>query len=261
MSWGSLGCRCIVCDNGGGLSTASGGGMTVLPFKGNPGFGAGINRAAAEADTPLILITNPDTLPKGPESLESLVSAHSPGTIAGGLTIGSSGEIIHSTGIWPDLPWIKSQVFSRAAPLWRDDRFDWLQGSLMLVSREEFLELGGFSGDYPLYFEDTDLCARAVKAGMKMVFHEDSRFVHPPGTGSSGSPAVRISCFHWGLAEFFRKHEPGAFPAARRYILAKCALRALSIWPLMPSSARGYAIALMSLARRCPPRLPRRSHG
>jgi len=235
--------------------------MKVLPYRGNSGFGEGINRAAAAADTPLILITNPDTLPKNPGSLDSMVSAHSRGTIAGGLTYDNEGLIVHSTGIWPDVPWIRRQVLARAAPLWREDRFDWLQGSLMLLSREDFLRLGGFSSNYPLYFEDTDLCARASRAGMKMVFHEDSSFIHTPGTGSSGSPAVRISCFHWGLAEFVRKHQPHEFHAARSYIFAKCALRALSLWPVMPSAAMGYLTAIRALAKKCPPQLPQRAHG
>lgn len=140
--------------------------VTVLPFVGNDGFGAGINRAVKAAVTPLVLVTNPDTLPLDQNSLETLTERHQKRILSGGLTVDHSSRTIHSTGRWPDLTWIRKQILGSAKSLWQENRIDWLQDSLILAYRDDCLELGGFSKTYPLYFEDVDLCAKAEKAAL-----------------------------------------------------------------------------------------------
>lgn len=260
-AWYAAGCRRVVCDNGGTISDGFPDGTDVLPYQGNSGFGAGINRAAMKAETPLILITNPDTLPCDESHIDRFLELHTVDSISGGLTVDRLGAEVHSTGIWPSLAWVRKQLFRPAETLWRSGRADWVQGSLMLVERSAFLELGGFHGDYPLYFEDTDFCARAVNAGMKIRIQPESRFIHQEGTGSSGSSAVRLSCFHWGLVEFFKNHIPEEARTARRLVLTKCLLRTFALGLLRPDSAAGYRRALKSLLSNTPPRLPEKSNG
>jgi len=130
----------------------------------------------------------------------------------------------------------------------------------MLVEREDFLNIGGFHKNYPLYFEDTDLCARAKKSGMEIRLDPGSRFIHISGTGSSGSSALRLSCFHWGMAEFFRNNRPLEFHKAKRLIILKCIVRVSTLGLFKPAVAQGYIRALNSLLRNSPPELPERSH-
>jgi len=260
-SWQAAGAECIICDNGGSVPGDLPAGASVLPFKGNAGFGGGINRAVEAADTPLVLITNPDTLPVSNNSLDAFIGKHQKNSFSGGSTTNRAGQTVHSTGVWPDMSWVKRQVFLPAGSLWRPDRVDWLQGSLILAYRDDFLKLGGFSEAYPLYFEDVDICARADKAGMGIKFEPGFRFVHDEGTGSSGSSSLRLASFHWGLVEFFRNHKPDEYDKIRRLVLLKCILRTFALAPFKPKSAAGYLSGFRAILRRTPPLLPGRANG
>lgn len=259
--WLELNVRCIVCDNGDVLPEALPSSVRVLPFTGNTGFGAGINRAVSCADTPLILVTNPDTLPFSPDSLSSLVKSHSPGSISSGVLLDADGREVPSGGIWPNILWLRQQIFGRTESLWRDDRIDWIQGALILCLKEDFTKLQGFSPRFPLYFEDVDFCARASSLGMVIKHEKESRFFHFEGTGSSGTEDVRLSGYHWGLYEYFRTHLPDGLPEVRRLILAKCLLRVFLFMPFDRVKALGYLKSFKAVLGGVPPILPARSNG
>jgi GT2 family glycosyltransferase len=255
--WSKTGVSCVISDNGnqipGGLCAHA----KILPFAGNTGFGAGINRAVQESETPIVLITNPDTLPESSGSLTALADYHTQGSFTGGFTVDCSNREVHSTGIWPTLSWVRSQIFKPAGTLFCRDRIDWLQGSLIMVHREDFLKLGGFSGGYPLFFEDVDICARAAKSGMGIDLCRDARFIHNEGSGSDRVTATRLSCYHWGMLQFFLNNDPSNASAARRYIIAKCMARLIAYSVLYPDASKGYLLALKSIQRGTPPTLPK----
>lgn len=254
--WSSTGAACIITDNGNQLPDGIVSDATVLPFTGNTGFGRGINRAVHEADTELVLITNPDTLPENTASLSRLIEYHSPGTITGSTTVDRSGKEIHSSGAWPNRNWVRSQIFKKAESLWSRNQNDWLQGSLMMVCKDDFLKLGGFSSSYPLFFEDVDICARAEKQGMSIGFCRESRFIHNEGSGSTEAAATRISCFHWGMLEFFRNHDPDNADAVRKMIIAKCVFRLSAYALFSPRAFKGYCKALEAVVSGVSPTLP-----
>ncbi len=254
--WSDTGASCIISDNGNLMPASTGNRARVLPFTGNEGFGAGINRAVLESDSPVVLITNPDTLPRSAESLSNLLDYHTRGSITGALTVDSSGKEVHSTGIWPDRAWVKSQVFRQAENLWREDQIDWLQGSLMMVHRDDFLRIGGFSSRFPLYFEDVDVCSRGRKQGMNIDYFKQGGFIHDEGSGSDQARVTRLSCYHWGLLEFFRNHDPGNAEVVRKMIIAKCILRSISYAVVDVKAARGYYRALLSVLKGVAPKLP-----
>lgn len=255
--WSSTGASCIITDNGNQKFTPSVlSKAKVLPYIDNSGFGTGINRAVQESESPVTLITNPDTLPFNSDSLKNLLSYHSKGAITGSATLNSAHEEVHSTGINPDRAWVRSQVFKAAKSLWRNGNFDWIQGSLMMVHRDDFVRIGGFSENYPLYFEDVDICSRAKARGMKIEYSNRSKFIHNEGSGSEKASATRLSCFHWGLLEFFRSHDPENSDSVRRFLIAKCFLRMISYSVSDYQASRGYMLALLSLLGRTPPLLP-----
>ncbi len=259
--WSDTTATCVISDNGNEKKWDVDKRVRILPYQGNKGFGAGINRAIEESDTPLVLITNPDTLPAQYDSLSRLISYHVRGSFTGAITSNSSEEEVHSTGIFPEKSWVRSQIFKPANNLWRKDRFDWIQGSLMMVHREDFLKIGGFSSKYPLYFEDVDICARAKKQGMNINFCETSRFIHDEGSGADRVTATRLSCFHWGMLEFFRSFDPQNAEAVKKMILAKCILRMFSYSVVNTQAAKGYYLALRSIIRGIAPGLPGSVHG
>ncbi len=256
QEWSGTGAACLISDNGNLLPQDLSSKVTVLPFRGNTGFGSGINRAVQKADTPVVLITNPDTLPGNPHSLESLLHFHSEGSLTGGVTVDASGREVHSTGAWPTSDWVRSQVFRHAGSLWNKNIINWLQGSLIMVHRDNFLKLNGFSSSYPLYFEDVDICARAHRQGMRINFSGNSRFIHNEGSGSAGTTATRLSFFHWGMLQYFRDHDSLHADRVRRMILAKCILRTAGYLPVNLGAAKGYYQAFRSILAGTPPALP-----
>ena len=256
QKWSSTGASCLISDNGNSVPFDLGKEAEILPFNDNSGFGGGINRAVQASGTPIVLITNPDTLPADKESINTLLDFHSVNSFTGAFTLNSKGLEVHSTGIWPHKEWVRSQIFHSAKGLWRPERIDWLQGSLIMVNRDEFLRLGGFSSRYPLYFEDVDICARAKKQGMNINFCRESRFIHDEGTGSDPVTATRLSCFHWGMLEYFRNHDRVSFTDVRRMIIAKCILRLFAYTARDTESAKGYFAALKSVLSDRSPELP-----
>ena len=238
--WSGTGAACLIADNGNLIPRGINSYAKVLPFISNNGFGGGINRAVQEADSPVVLITNPDTLPENKESLEILLDYHARGNLTGASTVDSTGGEGHSTGVWPDKSWVKSQIFKPAESLWNRDHTDWLQGSLIMIHRDDFLKTGGFSNRYPLFFEDVDFCARAEKQGMNVDFCRGGRFLHDEGSGSNRVTATRLSCFHWGMLEFFRNHDSVNADAVRKMIITKCILRLSAYAAVNPRAFTGY---------------------
>lgn len=55
---------------------------------------------------------------------------------------------------------------------------DWAIGAAMFISHDIFKKLGGFDEDYFLYIEDTDLCVKAWKSEIPVIFTPDAEFIH-----------------------------------------------------------------------------------
>jgi GT2 family glycosyltransferase len=55
----------------------------------------------------------------------------------------------------------------------------YVSGGMALFDKEKFYDLGGFDDLFhPFYWEDADLCYRALKKGYKILFEPDSVFYH-----------------------------------------------------------------------------------
>lgn len=228
----------------------------MIQTGGNMGFGAGVNAAVRACETPLILVTNPDTLPETPSSLPALLGFHREGTLSGAALLDGAGNLAASGGRWPTVQWVAAQVFRRARPLWNGLPPNWIQGALILAERSLFIsELGGFHRDYPLYFEDVDLCARAHARSVETRFCEGARFVHREGTGAPPAGAVRLACFHWGMWKWFDLNRPGLSGTVRWLVMLKCLVR-MSVFPASSPERQGYALALTALRSRISPTLP-----
>lgn len=61
---------------------------------------------------------------------------------------------------------------------------DWVSGSVMMIGRKVFNDIGGFDEDFWMYYEDTDLCRRARDKGGEIVYYTDITIRHIHG-GSS----------------------------------------------------------------------------
>jgi N-acetylglucosaminyl-diphospho-decaprenol L-rhamnosyltransferase len=77
-------------------------------------------------------------------------------------------------------PWVVAmQMSSVAQPV------DWVSGASMMVRRTVLDAIGGFDENYFLYFEETDFCWRARKAGFSTWYVPESLVMHIAGQSTS----------------------------------------------------------------------------
>jgi GT2 family glycosyltransferase len=194
-------------------------GIDVIAGEENAGFAANANRGLRAADPAHdVVLLNSDTLAeKG--WLESLQYAASRGTdigIVGSKLLYEDGRI-QFAGTERNL----------AAPEWFDHRYrfkphDWgpanipgsvlsVSGACMYLTREALDHLGGFDQQYPMAYEDVDLCLRAWQEGFRVVYWPGSQLRHlesvTRGTvvGERERKSQRVFWSRWG--DFFDARE------------------------------------------------------
>jgi hypothetical protein len=170
----------------------------------NGGFAYGNNLALqhAIADGPVeyVHLLNPDTVVRNGAigELVGFLEAHPDVGIAG-----SGLENPDGTG-WPiafRFPSIMSEVesgleFGLATRLLKRwvipnvmtpvaQPVDWVPGASMMVRRSVFDRIGGFDETYFLYYEETDFCLRARRAGVFTWYVPASRVMHIAGQSTN----------------------------------------------------------------------------
>lgn len=84
---------------------------------------------------------------------------------------------------------------------------DWVAGASMLIRQQLFTDIGLFDDDYFLYFEETDFCLQAQKAGWSCWYVPASHVVHFAGSST-------------GVTHNTKKRRPRYwFESRRRYFL------------------------------------------
>ncbi|MDH4058886.1 MAG: galactosyltransferase-related protein, partial [Cyclobacteriaceae bacterium] len=61
---------------------------------------------------------------------------------------------------------------------------EWVSGSAIMISKKLFDEIGGWSEDFWMYYEDADLCKRVTNLGGKVALLTNVQIIHNHG-GSS----------------------------------------------------------------------------
>lgn len=196
----------------------------------NGGFGAG-NNVAMRLGLPdgskpdFVYLLNSDAFPE-PGSIQILLNALLANPklgFAGGHTFGQDGAF-HNTAF--RFPSIQSEFESAAAtgfisrllrrhivaipePTTSMD-VDWLAGASLMIRRQVLDDIGLFDERYFLYFEETDLCLRARRAGWGARYVKDSRIMHI-GSVSTGMKTWKRMPGYWfdsRLWYFTKNHGP-----------------------------------------------------
>ena len=68
---------------------------------------------------------------------------------------------------------------------------DWVTGSFLLVDRDDYDAIGGWSKSYWMYVEDADLCRRAHDIGLKVAYTPEVEVFHAHGGSSRINVAVK----------------------------------------------------------------------
>jgi hypothetical protein len=145
--------------------------VEVIQSGRNGGFGAGnnvgIRAALARSDRPeYVYILNSDAFP-APDAVAKLVAA---------------------LDARPELGVVTRLLERWVVPMGIPDgtiEVDWLAGASMMMRVRMLDEVGTFDETFFLYFEETDLCRRAAKAGWKTLYVRDSHCAHV-GSASTG---------------------------------------------------------------------------
>jgi GT2 family glycosyltransferase len=116
------------------------------------------------------------------------------------------------------------------APPIREDahRIDWVAGASMLVRRKVFEAVGPLDDRYFMYFEETDFCLAAKRAGFACAYVPESRVVHLVGQASgvtgkqkeAGPPKRRPAYWFESRRRYFTKNHGRAYAIATDALFA-----------------------------------------
>jgi GT2 family glycosyltransferase len=226
--------------------------ITYEPCAENRGFAAGINRAARRARSPLLVILNPDVELRAPivATLARCLASHPNAAIVGGLVREADGRVQASARRFPDLSTAfggRTSWLTRILPgnpLTRRNlsstnleagcaEVDWVTGAFMMVRRDVFESLGGFDERFFMYWEDSDLCLRALNAGWKTRYEPRVEVIHFTGQASRHAPLRSLVAFHRSVFHHYWKHGSWiarlAAPVVAAGLVGRLAIRAIGL--------------------------------
>ena len=192
----------IVVDNASGDASrviAEAKGARVIANARNEGYGRANNIGVAAADTPYVLIVNPD-LELGQGAAAALLAAAERYPDAGMLApriVEPSGRIFLQPRSLLSPPHL-NRSGTMAIPE-GDACLPFLSGACLLIRRKVFVALGGFDPAIFLFYEDDDLCRRMRDAGHALVHVHDAEARHGRGRSTAPSPQRRFKA-RWHLA-------------------------------------------------------------
>lgn len=207
--------------------------VSVVESGRNGGFGAGNNfamrRALASEDPPeFVYILNSDAFPEEDaiEALLRFLESHPEVGMAGSYIYGTDG-VPHETAF--RFPSVWSEIESGMAlgvvskmlaaykipiiPMPSESRqVDWLAGASLMIRRAVLEKIGLFDETFFLYFEETDLCRRALRAGWPTWYIVESRVAHV-GSASTGMKKWKRIPRYWleSRAHYFHKNHGGGY--------------------------------------------------
>ena len=197
-------------------------GVTFVANARNLGFAAGNNEGARMTSGDRLLLLNPDTVvrPGALAALADALDARPDLGIVGAFLVDCSLEPAMSYGEFPTLGWALAQT----APVRRlgvksrrrvggvparseaSHDVDYVSGACLMIRRGLWESLGGLDEEFFAYFEETDLCLRARKAGWCVGFVAEGEVQHLEGASFAGRSVERAVRFHEGLVRFFAKN-------------------------------------------------------
>jgi len=200
--------------------------LTLIENNMNQGFGCANNQGINIAHGKYIVFLNPDTeiLRNAIDSLVDFMEYHPTVGIAGGMLINPDGSLqfslrnfpnpmrdfLYISGLTTLFRWIQSKCYSA-----RDFRNHnnivlrhnegYLSGAFLIVRKVLLENIGMFDEDYSLYFEDTDLCYRALKKGSKIAYVPSAKVIHHAGQSSIQIGEKAYSLYCRNLFLFYKK--------------------------------------------------------
>lgn len=172
--------------------------LIAAPRNGGFGYGnnLGIAHAYARQSPSYIYLLNPDAQirPGAIDALVSFLDSHPEAGIAGGSFEQADGAAWKIAFRFPGLlselhDGLHFRLATRLLQRWRVPMemgdaaqcVDWISGASMMIRPSVLAAIGGFDERYFLYFEETELCLRARRAGFLTWYVPQSRVMHLRG--------------------------------------------------------------------------------
>ena len=266
----------IVVDNASrddirGLCSGTFPSLKVVRSSENLGFAGGNNLGFEHSCGNRLLFLNPDTLILG-DAIQSMISVLDSDADFGvvGCRLVNRDSSLQASCVQP-FPTILNQLLTldwiqRRWPRWSllgirslSDNPDGVSevevvsGACLMVKREIFERLGGFSTEYFLYAEEADLCRRVGRAGWKVGHVGSAKVVHFGGESSkSNGSAFSDVVMHESVFKLLRKFRGGPYAYLyRAALLLSAAVRLGVLAPLLvlPGSMTGRGAVLRAFRK------------
>ena len=171
--------------------------VKFIPNSENSGFGNGCNIGVKQASGKRLLFMNPDVIAKSADirKLINVKEEHDIGIVAP-RQVSANGKAQKVFDDFPNLlnrsktlkallRYIFPSRFLDPRAAYEELKYcDWVTGSVLLIDHADFDAIGGWSSDYWMYSEDTDLCRKAHAIGLSVAFTPNIEVIHVHG-GSS----------------------------------------------------------------------------
>lgn len=167
--------------------------VLFLESKANLGFGAGCHMGVKEATKEYLLFLNPDTIAT-PGSILAMLNFISTNKEFGIVSCRQHENLkkhflllpnlLRLSGIWRSFEnaLIKRKYFRiKQIKEFHYIEPEWVSASVLMISKNRYVEAGGWNKKLWMYFEDPDLCRRVGKLGLKIALLIDYFIRHEHG--------------------------------------------------------------------------------
>jgi hypothetical protein len=225
--------------------------LTLIANDSNRGFAAACNQGAAMGHAAAILFLNPDVRVDRDTIARALdhLATHTAAGIVGVRLLDRDGNTSRSCARRPSIPamLLRTLFLDRIVPQWVPPHFmrewdhldtravDQVMGAFLMIRRDLFERGGGFDERFFVYYEDLDLCLRAIDRGHSVVHLAGATASHEGG-GTTSSVKDRRLCYEMTSRVLFMHKWHGAAAA-----VALLAMMLLLEIPLRAVAATAYS--------------------
>ena len=200
----------------------------LIANKKNEGFAKACNQAIKKSKGQYILLLNPDTeiINNAVYKTWYFMQQKKDAGIAGCRIQNNDGTLQTSVRRFPDLashviillklhnfyPNIKSikKYYMSDFAYNETKAVDQVMGAFYMIRREVLKKIGLMDEHFYIWYEEVDLCKRALKAGWKTYFFNNTQIIHQKGKSfGRRSKLVKQLIFNRSLLYYFFKHHNG----------------------------------------------------
>ena len=178
----------------------------------NLGFAAGSNAGICLSEGELIVLLNPDVIVRLDwlrKLVEGMFADESVG-IGGGKAYYPDGCTLQHAGGFLQAPLALGNQYGRGVidrgQFDKQREVDYVMGAALGIKRSVLDQIGSLDEGYFLYYEDTDLCFRARRAGYRVLYIPDAVLIHVEGATSSQGDYAHFRASHTSRLRFLLKH-------------------------------------------------------